>query len=78
MRQRCMPLVHHFEGIGETSTHYLDLASAEAPPTQPERTRSGRLAAKMRFEFGSVPFALGFKKPGAGFRSLGRAPSEVL
>ncbi|MGO9505816.1 MAG: DUF2652 domain-containing protein [Mycobacterium sp.] len=78
MRQRCTPLVHHFEGIGETSTHYLDLASAEAPPTQAERSGPGRLAAKLKFEFGSVPFALGFKRPGTGFRSLGRGPREAL
>ncbi len=44
-RDRCMPLVHDFEGIGETSTHYIDLTgvhdSAEPPRDRSSaRTRS--------------------------------------
>ena len=33
VRQLCKPLIHDFEGIGETSTHYIDLATSEVPPT---------------------------------------------
>jgi len=74
VRLSCKPLIHDFEGIGETSTHYIDLATAEPGPAVPERSSSGKLGAKLRFELGSLPWALGFKKPAAGFRSLGRAP----
>ncbi len=78
MRQMCKPLIHDFEGIGETSTHYLDLAgSAGTPvPAAPERGTSGRLGMKMRLEFSTLPFMLGFKKPAAGFRNLGRRGSD--
>jgi Protein of unknown function (DUF2652) len=76
VRQSCKPLIHHFEGIGQTSTHYIDLATSEVAPTVPDRGLSGRLSAKLKFEFGALPFVLGFKKPAEGFRSLGRGTEE--
>src|SRR6201999_2682289 len=36
VRMLCTPLIHDFEGIGETSTHYLDLATSQAAPVAPE------------------------------------------
>ncbi|WP_421845744.1 DUF2652 domain-containing protein [Mycobacterium sp.] len=72
LRLLLTPLAHDFEGIGPTATAYLDFATSEVLPTAPERGFCGSLAAKLKFELGALPFALGIKKPGAGFRSLGR------
>jgi len=76
-RGLCKPLIHHFEGIGETPTHYIDLATAEVSSTVPQRGFSGRLGAKLKFELNSLPFVLGVKKPAAGFRNLGRVPADA-
>ncbi len=76
MRGLCKPLVHHFEGIGDTSTHYIDLATSEVPgvsPTPPRRSRLGRFGATAKLEFSALPFLLGIKKPAEGFRNLDRA-----
>ncbi|BBX96418.1 DUF2652 domain-containing protein [Mycobacterium lacus] len=78
IRLLCKPLTHDFEGMGQTSTHYIDLASSEVPPPAPDRSASGRLGAKLRFELRALPFALGFRKPAAGFRNLGRGVKEGL
>src|SRR5271154_6147972 len=44
MRLRSKPLMHDFEGLGETSTHYIDLAGSEVlPVVVPERGSAGRL-----------------------------------
>ncbi len=77
VRQLCLPLTHDFEGLGETSTHYIDFATSEVQSVVPERSLSGRLGAKMKFELDSVPFLLGIKKPAKGFRSLGRAAERT-
>jgi hypothetical protein len=77
VRELCKPLTHDFEGIGETATHYLDLATSEVAPTVQERSSSGRLFAKLKLEMSALPFLLGFKKPAADFRHLGRATNEV-
>jgi hypothetical protein len=77
MRPQCKPLIHHFEGIGETSTHYIDLATPEAPPVVPEPGFLGRLGATAKFGLGSLPFTLGFKKPAEGFRHLDRGVEEM-
>jgi uncharacterized protein DUF2652 len=76
-RRLCMPLIHDFEGIGETSTHYIDLATSEVPPAPPERSRFGRLGRTLKFELTTVPFLLGFKKPAEGFRNLGRGTGDI-
>ena len=76
VRQLSKPLTHDSEGIGPTATYYIDLATSEVLPTAPERGFSGRLGAKLKFELSALPFALGIKKPGAGFRILNRGPSE--
>ncbi|WP_204808096.1 DUF2652 domain-containing protein [Mycobacterium riyadhense] len=78
MRQLSKPLIHNFEGIGETSTFYLDLSTYEVSEAEPALGALGRLAAKLNLEMKSLPFVLGFKKPAAGFRNLGRAPREEL
>jgi len=72
VRRLCTSLTHDFEGMGQTSTHYIDLATSEVPATVPERSASGKLGAKLKFELRSLPLVLGFKKPAAGFRNLGR------
>jgi Protein of unknown function (DUF2652) len=77
MRGQCKPLIHDFEGIGETSTHYIDLATSEAPPAPPKRGRFGRLGATWKFELSTLPFLLGIKKPAEGFRNLDRGTEEV-
>jgi Protein of unknown function (DUF2652) len=77
VRQFCKPLIHDFEGIGQTSTHYIDLATSEVAPTVPDRGFPGRLSAKLKFELSALPFVLGFKEPGAGFRSLGRGTADA-
>jgi Protein of unknown function (DUF2652) len=75
VRQTCKPLVHHFEGIGETSTHYIDLATSEVAPIWPEGSSSGRLGARLKMELSALPFVLGIKKACAGFRHLGPGAS---
>jgi hypothetical protein len=77
VRELCKPLIHDFEGIGQTSTHYIDLAGSEVAPTVSEPGSSGRLAAKLKIEMSSLPYVLGIKKACAGFRHLGRATNEV-
>jgi hypothetical protein len=77
MRGQCKPLIHDFEGIGETSTHYIDLARSEAPPAPPKRGRFGRLGATWKFELSTLPFLLGIKKPAEGFRNLDRGIEEI-
>jgi Protein of unknown function (DUF2652) len=77
MRNLCTPLIHDFEGIGETATHYIDLASSEVPPEPPGRSFFGRFGATAKFEFSTLPFLLGIKKPAEGFRSLDRGTEEL-
>jgi hypothetical protein len=77
MRLQCKPLIHHFEGIGDTSTHYLDLGAPETLPAVPEPSFFGRLGATAKFELSSLPFSLGFKKPAEGFRNLDRGMEEM-
>jgi hypothetical protein len=76
MRQLCLPLIHDFEGIGETSTHYIDLATSEAPPPA-ERSFLRRLGKTTKLELTTLPFLLGIKKPAEGFRNLGRGGEEL-
>ena len=76
VRQLCKPLFHDFEGIGQTSTHYIDFATYEVPPAAPERSFFGRLWAALKFELSTLPYLLGIKKACAGFRHLGRGTKE--
>ncbi|MDT5349453.1 MAG: hypothetical protein QOH91_2740 [Mycobacterium sp.] len=77
VRGLCNALTHHFEGIGDTSTHYIDLATSVVAPEMPERGFGARLASRLKFESAALPYALGIKKACAGFRHLGRGPQEV-
>jgi hypothetical protein len=72
IRQLAKPLTHDFDGIGETSTHYIDLATSEAPPAPPQRGFFGRMGRTAAFELSTLPFLLGIKKPAEGFRNLDR------
>ena len=77
MRERCPPLTHDFEGIGQTSTHYIDLSTSGTPPTVPERSTSARLREKLKVELNTLPFMLGIKEACVGFRNLGRGTTAV-
>jgi len=76
-RGRCKPLIHDFEGIGHTSTYYIDLATSEVPPTAPGRGFFGRVGKTAKFELSTLPFLLGIRKPAEGFRNLGRGTEEI-
>ena len=76
-RGLCKPLIHDFDGLGNTSTHYIDLATSEVTPLVPERGFFGRLSKTTKFELSTLPFLLGFKKPAEGFRNLGRGAEEI-
>jgi len=79
MRLRSKPLMHDFEGLGQTSTHYIDLAGSEVfPVAVPERSSVGRLWLKLKLESSSLPFLVGIKKPAEGFRNLGRGTEDQL
>jgi Protein of unknown function (DUF2652) len=75
VRGLCMPLLHQFEGIGETSTHYIDLASSEVPSASPEPSVFRRIRMTTKLELNTLPYLLRIKQPAEGFRNLGR--SEV-
>ena len=76
-RGLCKPLIQDFEGIGETSTHYIDLATSDVPPPVPERSLFGKLGTTARFEWKMVPFKLRMKEPAQGFRNLNRGSEEI-
>ena len=71
-RGLCMPLMHDFEGIGETSTHFIDLAGVLGSDEPPRRSMLRRLAATARLEAGSLPYWLGIREPARGYRNLDR------
>lgn len=71
-RGLCLPLLHDFEGIGETSTHYIDLAGVHGLGGPPRRSLLRRLASAAKLESGSLPYRLGVREPARGFRNLGR------
>lgn len=71
-RGLCLPLKHDFEGIGETSTHYINLAGVRFPGEPPRRSLLRRLGAAAKLETGSLPYRLGVREPARGFRNLGR------
>jgi hypothetical protein len=77
MRGLCKPLTHDFEGIGQTSTHYIDLATSEVPPAPPKRGFFGRLGMTAKFELSTLPFLLRIKNPAEGFRNLGRDTADA-
>ena len=72
LRALCTPLNHDFDGIGETSTHYIDMATWAVPPAPPQRSVRRRLWAMAKLESGSLPYLLGAREPARGFRNLGR------
>lgn len=79
MRRLSKQLIHDFEGIGETSTHYIDLATTHvAPVAVPDRGFGGRVWVKLKLESGSLPFLLGLRRPAEGFRNLGRGAGDQV
>jgi hypothetical protein len=65
-----VPLEHDFEGLGLTSTHYVDLTKLlEAmPPTPPRPSFFRRVWAKIEFELAAIPYMLRMKEPCADFK----------
>ena len=52
------------EGIGTTTTHYLDAAAfADVPPPRPRLPWATRYWHKLQMEFASLPYFVGIKKP---------------
>ncbi|MDC8981865.1 DUF2652 domain-containing protein [Mycobacterium marinum] len=78
VRGLSMPLTHDFEGIGQTPTYYIDLATAEVRPVVPERGFVSRFSEMFKFELKSLPFILGAKQACSGFRNLDRGRVEGL
>ncbi|OCB22090.1 hypothetical protein A5674_26670 [Mycobacterium malmoense] len=77
VRSLCTPLTHVFDDIGETSTHYIDLATSQVSLAPAEYSFLRRLGATVKLELSSLPFVLGFKEPAEGFRNLGRGAEEI-
>ncbi|MCV7436585.1 DUF2652 domain-containing protein [Mycobacterium seoulense] len=77
VRSQCKTLIHTFDDIGETSTHYIDLATSQVSLPAAESKFFRRLGATMKLELNSLPFVLGFKEPAEGFRNLGRGAEEI-
>lgn len=64
-------LVHEFEGMGRTATHYIDLneLAAELPPMLAPKVPR-KLWSKLKLELRSLPYLLGFKEPCQDFRNV--------
>ncbi|OBG78824.1 hypothetical protein A9X03_05060 [Mycobacterium sp. E1715] len=77
VRSQCKSLTHIFDDIGETPTHYIDLATSQVSLAQPESGFFRRFGATMKLELSSLPFVLGLKEPAEGFRNLGRGAEEI-
>ncbi len=77
VRSLCKSLTHVFDDIGETSTHYIDLATSQVSLAPSEYSFFRRLGATVKLELSSLPFVLGFKEPAEGFRNLGRGAEEI-
>ncbi len=70
-RPLALRLEHEFEGLGPTTTHYLDLRQLPTEPPPPVRPSLFRkLALKLSFEGRSLPYLLGVKKACEGFRNV--------
>jgi hypothetical protein len=68
VRERVCPLTHDFEGIGPTSTHYLELAALpDPPPAEGPKPPSPCKLRSIWKTFGltarALPYLLGKKKP---------------
>ncbi|MEB3020808.1 DUF2652 domain-containing protein [[Mycobacterium] crassicus] len=72
IRRHCTRLVHDFEGLGQTSTYYLNLIGSSAQP--PDKALG--FAGKMKLRLNALPFVVGAKQPCVGFRSLDRGAVE--
>jgi hypothetical protein len=61
-------LEHHFEGIGPTRTHYLDLSQLPSVLEVPPSSFWRRWGLKLKLEASSVPYLLGLKSAGPLWR----------
>ncbi len=71
LRRFAHGLEHEFEGMGRTTTHYIDLneiASALPETLAPGAPR--KLWNKVTLELRSLPYLLGLKEPCKDFRNV--------
>ncbi len=71
LRERTLGLEHDFEGMGRTATHYLDLNAL--PLTPPEAVHPNlprKLWSKLKLEWSSLKYVLGFKEACEDFRNV--------
>jgi hypothetical protein len=73
----CTPLLHDFEGIGEISTHYIDLTRSPVPVVPPKSSFLGRMGLMMKLEMSTLPVMVSKKEPAEGFRNMGRGTEHA-
>lgn len=62
VRKLATPLTHDFEGIGETSTHYIDLTTSDMPPAVPDHSFFGLLWAGCEVRMARVTVPVRFQE----------------
>ncbi|MFL5319598.1 MAG: DUF2652 domain-containing protein [Myxococcaceae bacterium] len=76
LKTMLQPLIHDFEGIGETKTFYSDLAALpHAPPMPKRRGFVMRWLHHLVFLFQTAPYELGLKRPAEHFTDSPRLPA---
>lgn len=71
LASRATVLEHDFEGLGRTTTHYVDLTTMPEPePVATRRPWAVRFLERVMLVFRSLPYWTGLKTPCAGFRNL--------
>ncbi|QSQ17697.1 DUF2652 domain-containing protein [Myxococcus landrumensis] len=71
LRQLAQGLEHEFEGLGRTTTHYIDLhVSGEELPAPLAPKLSRRLWNKLVMEVRTLKYVLGIEKPCQDFRNV--------
>ncbi|CAM4150215.1 DUF2652 domain-containing protein [Corallococcus exiguus] len=70
LRQLSQGLEHDFEGMGRTSTHYIELSSLVTSVPAPRPNLLRKLWNKLTMELRSLKYVLGFKEACEGFRNV--------
>ena len=70
LRQLSQGLEHDFEGMGRTSTHYIELSSLVTSEPAPRPNLLRKLWNKLTMELRSLKYVLGFKEACEGFRNV--------
>ncbi len=69
LKDRAQPLVHDFEGLGQTQTYFVDTSTMEVAPRPARSPWLRRFLIKIVLELKGLPYVLGFREPTAGFRN---------